>query len=870
MVILNSVIQYFPDIHYLMHVLEHAVERVAPGGFIFIGDVRSLPLLPTLHAAMQLHQANDSLSLAQLQQRIDLCIHQEEELLIAPLFFLAFARTLSRISHVEIAPKHGQYFNELTQFRYQVLLHVDGCHKPTEIPWLDWQQDHLSLDRLCQLLLADRPEHLGVKGIPNLRLARSVQTRQALANEEWRKEWQTVAHLRRWLAQNQSDGVDPEAVWQVVGHLPYVVTLNWADPGSDGSFDLILRRRDCPEIAVLLPGMDEAQRPWAAYANNPFEGASSRQLVPLVRQFLQERLPGYMVPATFVILERFPLNPNGKIDRRALPSPELVAIEDVGEYAAPATPTETTLAAILEKTLNLERVGRHDNFFDLGGDSIMAIQVASSAEQAGLTLSTKHIFQHQTIAELAQIATPVQPEQNGEQPQQELSLLPGMVQLMQVEPAQLQQAYQAFLFESTDSLDVEALQSAFNALLGQHEALRVCFPSSEEAFLLDINAEANAFSFAVYEIAGVAEGVGLDDYVQRLAGELQPATGLLLAAAVLRNYGTRDHLLLVAQELALDADSWAIVAQDLGRAYHQARHGQAVELPASTKLARLSAVFHTHLASNTVLADLEQWQIQSQMPDKQSDSSLPAVYCTMIRDMDVERTTAVLQTLPSAYHLEVHELLTFSLAWALHQMHETPEVSLAIESRNVQAIANTVETRTVGRLATTYPITLTMPSGPLPAALPTLKESLREQISCAFSLVLGQTIADVETRRMLAAVQQPAVRLRYCTLPQMNGSLAAVANVTSPSAVAGPYLLDVCAAVQYKKLTLRYSFDSARLAAAEVEQLLHYTSLALEQLVTHYEAVGEQAYTPSDFPMAQLDSHKLNTLLNNLAGSNDE
>ncbi|MEQ9672408.1 AMP-binding protein [Coleofasciculus sp. G2-EDA-02] len=123
-VIINSVTQHFPSIDYLVRVLDGAVKTVESGGFIFVGDVRSLPLLEAFHTSVQLYKAPPSLSIAQLQQRIQQRIAQERELVIDPAFFIALKQQFPRIRHVEILPKRGRYHNELTKFRYDVILHL--------------------------------------------------------------------------------------------------------------------------------------------------------------------------------------------------------------------------------------------------------------------------------------------------------------------------------------------------------------------------------------------------------------------------------------------------------------------------------------------------------------------------------------------------------------------------------------------------------------------------------------------------------------------------------------------------------------------------------------------------------------------------
>ena len=162
-VIINSVVQYFPTVDYLMRVLRGAVDAVAPGGSVFIGDVRSLPLLDTFHASVELHKAEDRLSLMQLRQRIDRRVDQEEELVIDPRFFTALKTHLPRIRSVRIEPKRGHYRNELTQFRYQVTIHVgDPEAAPEDLSWIDWSTCRWDLAELRRQLIEAEPQTLAL------------------------------------------------------------------------------------------------------------------------------------------------------------------------------------------------------------------------------------------------------------------------------------------------------------------------------------------------------------------------------------------------------------------------------------------------------------------------------------------------------------------------------------------------------------------------------------------------------------------------------------------------------------------------------------------------------------------------------------
>ncbi len=156
----------------MVQVMAGAVKAVKPGGRIFVGDIRSLPLLEAYHASVQLYQAADGLTRTQLHERVRSRFAQEEELAIDPGFFLALQQHFPEIGRVQIQLKRGVHHNELTRFRYDVTLHIGSeVSSSGNITWLDWQQQELTLSALRRHLSETQPEILGLRGVPDARLS---------------------------------------------------------------------------------------------------------------------------------------------------------------------------------------------------------------------------------------------------------------------------------------------------------------------------------------------------------------------------------------------------------------------------------------------------------------------------------------------------------------------------------------------------------------------------------------------------------------------------------------------------------------------------------------------------------------------------
>ncbi|MFJ8628729.1 amino acid adenylation domain-containing protein [Kitasatospora sp. NPDC093550] len=397
-VVVNSVAQYLPSAGYLVEVLTGAAALLAPGGRIVVGDVRHLALLDAFQVSVLRPGLPAGSDDDELARQVRQAVRQEDELLLDPRFFAALRREIPRIGRVEVLPKPGRDRNEMTRYRYDVVLHLDAEPAPAPARTVPWTGGEL------RALLDGSP--LVVTGIPNARVHADARTAERLAAgaPEGTPPAGTTDTVEPGTTEPGTTGpaaLDPQELRELAEDLGHTVDLSWATGDPTGRFDAAFRPAGTEPETALPPAGDDAGLPWPHWANDPHRGRAARRLVPQLRSHLRERLPEYMVPEAFVILDALPLTANGKLDRAALPAPDW----STGSTAllAPRDDTERALAEIWSTALGVARIGLADDFFDLGGHSLLAVQVTAAVrETLGRALPVRALFEAPVLGEYAE------------------------------------------------------------------------------------------------------------------------------------------------------------------------------------------------------------------------------------------------------------------------------------------------------------------------------------------------------------------------------------------------------------------------------------------------------------------------------------
>ncbi|MCS7571874.1 non-ribosomal peptide synthase/polyketide synthase [Pseudomonas aeruginosa] len=577
---------------------------------------------------------------------------------------------------------------------------------------------------------------------------------------------------------------------------------------------------------------------------------------------LATSLPEYMVPAQWLALERMPLSPNGKLDRKALPAPE-VSVAQAG-YSAPRNAVERTLAEIWQDLLGVERVGLDDNFFSLGGDSIVSIQVVSRARQAGLQLSPRDLFQHQNIRSLALAAkagaaTAEQGPASGE-----VALAPVQRWFFEQAIPNRQHWNQSLLLQARQPLDGDRLGRALERLQAQHDALRLRFRE-----------ERGAWHQAYAEQAGEPlwrRQAGSEEVLLALCEEAQRSLDLeqgpLLRALLVDMADGSQRLLLVIHHLAVDGVSWRILLEDLQRLYADL---DADLGPRSSSYQAWSR--HLHEQAGARLDELDYWQAQLHdaphaLPCENPHGALENRHeRKLVLTLDAERTRQLLQEAPAAYRTQVNDLLLTALARATCRWSGDASVLVQLEGHGREDLGEAIElSRTVGWFTSLFPLRLT-PAADLGESLKAIKEQLRGVPDKGVGYGLLRYLAGEEAATRLAVLPQPRITFNYLGRfdRQFDGAALLVPATESAGAAQDPCAplanwLSIEGQVYGGELSLHWSFSREMFAEATVQRLVDDYARELHALIEHCCQEGNVGATPSDFPLATLRQEQLDRL----------
>ncbi|GAA4471597.1 hypothetical protein GCM10023094_02580 [Rhodococcus olei] len=622
-------------------------------------------------------------------------------------------------------------------------------------------------------------------------------------------------------------------------------------------------------------------------------------------------LPSYMVPDLIVPLAEMPVGASGKIDRKALPEPEFGQSE--GEFVAPRTPMEEALAALVAEVLGRDRISVGESFFALGGDSIVSIQLAARAKERGLHFTARDVFEHKTIASLAEVIVPIadvtQPATLDELPGAGVGSLPlaPVVHWMTELGPDFHRFSQSVLLTLPTDVDRSGLVRTIGAVLDRHDMLRSSLRRDPESgWKMTVAAPGTVDVDSLIETVECTDAPGSDAMAatvaaaaERAADALDPASGAVVRFVWLTTAdpAVRDRLLVVAHHIAVDGVSWRILVPDFTVAWSQVRLGQAPELaPTGTSMRRWAHGLVKAAGSAAVHGELDFWTstLAGADPDLGSrvltDADTVATTEQARFELSPETTHALLTAVPAAFHGGVNDGLLAALAvavaaWRRGRGVDERSVLINVEGhgREESLQPGADLGRTVGWFTSMYPVRLDTAAVDLDDALSggraadAAVKTVKEQLAAVPERGVGYGLLrhlNPATARQLAALATPQISFNYLgrvaatDVPAEHRDIAWVPDTDTygftgsrDAGLRAAFVLDVNAVVADgdggPRLSATIDYPAGLLDAADVDGFTGLWARALEAVAARAVTPGAGGLTPSDLGLVQLSQSRI-------------
>ncbi|PUA36864.1 non-ribosomal peptide synthetase, partial [Paenibacillus elgii] len=663
--------------------------------------------------------------------------------------------------------------------------------------------------------------------------------------------------LAKWL---------PDGTIEYLGRIDHQVKIRGYRIELGEIEEQLLKLASVQEAIVIAHDDASGQKQLCAYFV-----ADRTMTVGELRGELSGELPGYMIPSHFVQLERMPLTPNGKIDRKALPTPQGNASTGA-DYVAPRSEEEKVLADVWQAVLGAERVGATDHFFELGGDSIKSIQVSSRLHQAGYKLEIRDLFKYPTVAQLSKHIRPVARMADQGEVSGDVSLTPIQHWFFETQFAEPHHFNQSVMLHRRDGFDEAAIRKVLQKLVEHHDALRVVFHKSENGYTAWNRAigEGELYGLEVVDLKGIEESA---QEVEAKANEIQSSIELEAGPFVkagLFQCADGDHLLIVIHHGVVDAVSWRILLEDLAIGYEQAVKGEELRFPAKTDAYRTwSEQLAAYAQSPVIERELAYWkriaqtEVQSLPKDEQVDVSLQQDSESISIEWTREETEQLLKGVHRAYNTEMNDILLAALGMAVQKWSGLDRVLVNLEGHGRESIMTDIDiTRTVGWFTSKYPVVLELEQGKdISYLLKKTKEDLRGIPNKGIGYGICRYLS--AAKNDIAWGAEPEVSFNY--LGQFDQDLqnsdigvsAHTGGKQSSDRQKRIFVLDINGMIADGTLSLELSYNGKEYRRETMERLAASLQESLRVIIAHCVSKERAELTPSDVQFKGLSVEEL-------------
>lgn len=666
--------------------------------------------------------------------------------------------------------------------------------------------------------------------------------------------------LGRWL---------PDGNLEFVGRKDDQVKINGYRVELGEVESAILKNDRVKETVVLAKNTEGTNTELVAYYV-----ASNEVKEEELKADVARRLPSYMVPSRFMAVASFPLTPNGKIDRKALPDPSDFHTAAGVEFIAAQTEEEIVLVKVWEDVLKRDKIGVQDSFYSLGGDSIKSIQVAARLKQKGYTLKVESILKTPTIRELSTIMQKTQSEYVQQSVSGRVALTPIQQWFFSSEDVVNHHHFnQSLLLKTTKRIDETIVTKCLEALVSHHDALRMQYRWENGEWVQENKAATQGcFKTHVYDLTEAENPeLELKEIGEQLQGQLNLENGPLMQVAHVK-LKESDRLGLIVHHLVMDGVSWRILMEDFMYLYDAYSNGRVPKLPLKTSsYQEWASALVTYAKSTSLLEEQSYWKSVVESTSKtnlflnREDIKVDTpTNAAETFQLDVEDTELLKSSVHDAFQTEMNDILLAAFSAAVTDIFGDNQVSFNLEGHGREELFEEIDvTRTIGWFTAVYPVRLEIDRSSLVNQLINVKETLRKIPNKG----IGFGILKYLSNAPFDAEISPRITFNYLGefsgnnqsdeqfdfAPESFGNDVSVDNKNSS-------WLDISGRIENQVLMISLRYANDRLEQESVKGLAEAFRANLILLIDSLKGLKSRVLTPSDLTFTQLAQDEINAV----------
>lgn len=609
-----------------------------------------------------------------------------------------------------------------------------------------------------------------------------------------------------------------------------------------------------------------------------------------VLKFLTTRLPNYLIPSAIIILEKIPLNATGKIDYNSLPEKQVNLSGMRYAYYGPRNEREKKILTIWQQVLKVKKIGIYDNFFQLGGDSINCLQIISKMRNAGLFITARQVFQHPSIAELAEVSDISQPANEIEVPEAgTIPLIPIQKWFFEHYGNAPHFYNQSVLIKTRNSVSPDLMLKALDLIINHHKSLKIRFKLSDGNWEQFYNQDIQTVHFEKENIGNLSDKeteTKINKVSERLHADLDISEGPVMISCLFSGSDKQSSfLLIIIHHLIVDTVSWDILLQDLFTIYEQLTKQESVILPLRSDPYKTWALkLTTYAESDKIKEELVYWTRMNQKPlfKLPVDHVVPPDLNVFSGEkklnfhLNKKWTAALMEKSSRAYHTQISDLLIVALYYAFYKWTGDPRLLLLLEGHGREDLfENTDTSRTIGWFTSKYPVLIKCEKQlDLENSILSIKEQLRQIPGKGIGYGLLRYLSkDHNIRNKMAEIPEPEVIFNY--IGKVNGNPEDAAwelQIKSSGTRRGPnlirsHLIEIVGMIIQGELHFQWIYQPRSHKHSTITSVGKRSIEILTQLIDHCVNQKHGKYTPSDFPTAGIDQAQLDNLIAKLETS---